>query len=78
MIKIAVFDKIARMENKLTTNDLVDYGSSIDPGQRQQGEEHLHHHEPSEAVTVISGVREPEADFLQGDTYPGRNHFERR
>lgn len=66
------------MENTLIINELPDHIAPAVSEQRQQGAGHLHHHGPSEAITVTSGVREPESDFLQGDAYPGRNHFERR
>ena len=75
MIKNAVFDRITRMDNKL----VVCYEPIDHAGPGQQGSEQvLGDNETPNIDRASFVVREPEADFLQGDAYPGRSHFERR
>ena len=63
------------MDNEL----VLFYEASDQAGPGQQGPEQvLGNHEAPNIDRASSVAREPEADFLQGDSYPGRNHFERR
>lgn len=61
-------------------NELVVYYGPIDQAKSDQkgSEQALGSHETPSIDRTSSLFREPEADFLQGDAYPGRNHFERR
>lgn len=75
LIKIAVFDRITRMDN-----DLAVYYGPIDQAESDQrgSEQALGSHETPSIDRTSSLFREPEADFLQGDAYPGRSTLERR
>lgn len=66
------------MEN--SSNELSETGATTGLSeQRQQGTgQNLGQDQPPESDMVIPSIREPEAGFLRGDSYPGRRSLERR